>query len=86
MLEHENFGAAFDSAHSMRNDNHSSILHCILNGLLHLLLVCFVEGGSGLVQQEDARLPDQGARNGHPLLLAAREHATLEATLVLEAW
>ncbi len=32
-----------------------------------------IEGGQGLIQQQDARIGDQGAGQRHPLLLAARE-------------
>ncbi len=34
-----------------------------------------VEVAGGLVGQDERGLADDGARDGHPLLLAAREHA-----------
>ena len=49
-----------------------------LNGLSDHLLALAVQGAGGLVQQQDAGVPDDCACNGDPLLLAA---AQLAATL-----
>ena len=43
------------------------------NLVAHLLPQLRVEVGEGLVKKQDARLVDDGPRQGHPLLLTARE-------------
>ena len=45
----------------------------ILDPVLHFLAKILVERAQRLVEQEDARLGDQDARQRHPLLLAAAE-------------
>ena len=46
--------------------------------LPHLLIVR-VEGGRGLIQQQDLGVPDQGAGNGDPLLLSSHQLGPLSA-------
>ena len=43
-----------------------------------------IEAGRGLVQEEQLRVSDEGARQGQPLLLAARERAHLGVCLLFE--
>ncbi len=60
----------------------ASLLLHLLNQLPHLLAEAGVEGAQGLVQEQQARLGDERARQRHPLLLAAGE---LAGTAVSEA-
>ena len=53
--------------------------------VLHLEAGQGVEGGEGLVEQEELRLAHEGPGQGHPLGLAAREGAGPGVGLVLEA-
>ena len=50
----------------------------------HALAELGVEGRERLVEEEDRGLVDEGPRDGHPLLLAAREHRGLLVGVGLE--
>ena len=43
MFQDKDLAASLNRAHSMCNDDNRSILHCILNGVLNLLLVSFIQ-------------------------------------------
>ena len=48
---------------------------------LHDALGLCVEGGGGLVQEEDGGVPDERPRDGNPLLLAPRQLGALRPYL-----
>ena len=48
---------------------------------LHDTLGLCVQGGSGLVQEEDGGVPDERPRDGDPLLLSSRQLRTLRPDL-----
>jgi len=58
-----------------------SLLHDIVERRLHDLLARVVERAGRLVEQHDARLLDDGPRDGDALLLPARELAAAQAHL-----
>ena len=45
------------------------------------LLVVRVEGGRGLIQQQDLGVPDEGAGDGDPLLLSSHQLSPLSANV-----
>jgi hypothetical protein len=62
----------------MRHHHSGAARHDPLQRSLHHSLALAVEGAGGLVQQEHAGVADDGARDGHALLLAAAQlHAAL---------
>ena len=84
-FENEDFGAFFDGRETVGNDNHSSAHLNIVQCLLNLILGVLIECGGRLIEEEDLGLSDDGSGNRDPLLLAARELATFDATLRLVA-
>ena len=85
VFQNEDLAASLDGAHSVRNYNDRSVLHGVLNGQLHLLLVGFIQGRGGFVQKQDAGLSDQGTSDGYSLLLTAGQLASLDTALQVEA-
>ena len=53
------------------DEGYAQFLVHLLEFYLHVLAHLAVEGGEGLVEQQHLGLVHQGARDGHPLLLAA---------------
>ena len=69
----------------MGDHDRSSTLHRSIQSLLDHLLAVLIQSRRCLVQDQDPRVLDQSASNGDSLLLAAREFASLEATILGEA-
>ena len=61
------------------NDEHAAALADVRHVALHDGLRFVVERAGGFVQDEDAGVGEQGARNGNALALATRETAALFA-------
>ena len=69
-------------------DGGASLLRPVKRRLHDALGLC-VEGGGGLVQEEDGGVPDERTRDGDPLLLAPRQLRTLRPNLgvvALRGW
>src|SRR5260221_8454963 len=67
--------AAADGREPMRDDEHRSPPRNLLHALLDDALALVIERARRLVENEDARIGDERARDRQPLLLAAREAA-----------
>jgi hypothetical protein len=66
-----------------RDDAQAAHLAQSRHGLHHERSVGRIERGRRFVQQENARVTEQGARDGHPLLLAAGESCCLASEQLL---
>lgn len=86
MLKNIDFAASLDRAHSVSNDDNSSVLHGIFNSDLNLFLVCLVKGRSRLIEQQDLWLSNEGSSNCNTLLLSTGQFAALDSTLVFETF
>src|SRR5260221_7187266 len=67
--------AAADGREPVRDDEHRSPAADLLHALLDDALALVIERARRLVENEDARIGDERARDRQPLLLAAREAA-----------
>lgn len=81
LLENENLAALFNGTHSVRNDDSCSVLHRVLNSLLHFLLGILVESRSGFIQKKYFRVGNQSSSNGNSLLLTTRKFTTFKTAL-----
>ena len=79
VLQDDNLVGGLDGAHPVRNDKHSLAGQQPGQGSLHLCFVFHVQGGRGLVQQDDGGVFQQGPGNRDPLTLAAGERAAVFA-------
>ncbi len=69
------------------DDDGGASLHEAVEGELDLLLRLAVEGGGGLVEQEDGCVFEERTGDGNPLALATRETAAVFADLgVVAVW
>ena len=64
----------------MRNNEKCARREFLPDDLLDLLVVLRVDGGSGLVKDEDLASPEQGAGQAHQLPLAGRQVGSTPAT------
>lgn len=66
----ENAVAVLDGRQTMRDDEGRAAFQECLNAILQQLLRFGVDGGRCLVQNQDARVTQQGTRKGDQLLLS----------------
>lgn len=85
LVDDDNPIAFLNGRHPMGNDNRSSALHGAVQSLLHNLLALLVQRRRRLVQNQDLRVLNQGASDGHSLLLASRELRAFESANLLES-
>src|SRR4051812_19377392 len=78
LLEDEDEVGLAHGREAMRDDERGLALHELVQGLRDDLLGAGVEGGSGLVEDEDARVAEDGAGDGDTLFLP---HGELDAAL-----
>ena len=62
-----------DGRQTMRNSNRRAILRHAIKGGLYGHLTVGIESGCGLIENQDARLLDNGPRQGNALLLTTRQ-------------
>ena len=78
LVEHQNLVGAFQGEEPLGNDKGGAPLHERVQRLLNEVFRFGVHTAGGIVQNEDARVGQQGAGDGHPLLLpAAQGYAAL---------
>mmetsp|Transcript_25241 Transcript_25241/g.74098 ORF Transcript_25241/g.74098 Transcript_25241/m.74098 type:complete len:414 (+) Transcript_25241:22-1263(+) len=70
--QHDGVGV-HHGAQAVGDDDGGAVLHEALQGRLHQRLALRVQGGGGLVQEEERGVVKQRARDGHPLFLPAGE-------------
>ena len=70
-LDHQDAVGMHDGVQPVRDDDGGAVLAEMLDRLLHLALGFGIERGGRLVEQDDRRVLEQGARNGDALALAA---------------
>jgi len=84
--EQDAVGHLAGETHFVRDAHHGhAVTGEVLHDQQHLVHHLRVQRGGGLVEQHDRRLHGQGARDGHALLLAARQLAGVGAGLVRQA-
>ena len=71
---------------AMSDHDRSSSFHSSVESLLHDFLTLLIQGRCCFIQNEDLWLLDQSPCNGYSLLLASGKFATLQATVLLEAF
>ena len=77
-VDHADAIGVLHGGEAVGDDQRGAALHEPLERLLDQVLALGVEGAGGLVEDEDARVLEDGAGDGHPLLLPAGElHAAL---------
>lgn len=81
VAEAEDDVRVLDSGQSVGDDDHGPRLLGLLEHALDELLGLGVEGRRGLVEQQQARVADQGPRDRQALLLPARQEHAPEADL-----
>ena len=74
-----------DGAEAVRDRDGGAAARGGVQGRLHHLLRLGVERAGGLVEEEDLRVAEQGARDGDALFLAAGEEGRFAADLGFEA-
>mmetsp|Transcript_48951 Transcript_48951/g.141824 ORF Transcript_48951/g.141824 Transcript_48951/m.141824 type:complete len:317 (-) Transcript_48951:1247-2197(-) len=72
-IQHHDLVCALDRGEPMSNQHHSAPSHPLRQGLLQAPLAFHVQGAGRLVQYEDLGPLEQGAGDGHPLLLTTRQ-------------
>ncbi len=77
VLEHGDAVGAANGGKPMRNHHHSAVLHQVGQRGLHQRFAFGVERRRRLVENEDRRVLEDGARNGDALAFAAGEPETL---------
>src|SRR5271157_4356696 len=70
---HQNLVGTANSGQAMRDDERGAPLHQVREAFLDHALRLGVEAGGGFVQDENARVGQDSARNRDPLALSARE-------------
>lgn len=73
LAQHKDDVGLLDRGQAMGHDDHGAAPAGALKGGLDELLALRVERAGGLVEEQHVGLADEGAGNGHALLLAARE-------------
>lgn len=72
-LQHHNDISIHDGAEAVRNNDGGPLLTQRCHGFLNAPLCQAVQGGGGLIQQQNERVAQQGPSKSHPLLLAPTE-------------
>mmetsp|Transcript_26216 Transcript_26216/g.53433 ORF Transcript_26216/g.53433 Transcript_26216/m.53433 type:complete len:214 (-) Transcript_26216:526-1167(-) len=80
MSEDKNVVGIANGGQTMGDDDCRPPHHERVQRVLHKLLACRIEGGGRLVEEKDARVSDQCARDCHALLLPSAQLASLVAT------
>src|SRR5712692_6378586 len=70
-LDDQNLIGAPDGGETMRDDESSAAAHEVAQPLLNERLGFGIEAGSGFVENEDARIGENGAGDGDALFLSA---------------
>ena len=73
LVHHEDAVGLQHSGEAVRDDQRRAVLHDIFQRRLHQNFVLGVERGGRLVEQQYGSVLQDGARNGEPLALAARQ-------------
>ena len=73
VLHHYDFVGVLHRAEAVGDDDARAVFHQHIEGVLHQPLGLGVEGGGGLVEDEDGRVGQHGPGDGEPLALAATE-------------
>src|SRR5581483_1305944 len=81
VLDHENTVGAANGGQAVGNDKRRAILHEHIEGLLHQTLAFRIESTGRLIENEDCRVLQDGAGDGHALPLPAGK---LDAALAHE--
>ena len=71
VLQHHDMVGSRHGTHPVGDHQHRLALKQTGKGALHLCLVFHIQGGCGLVQQDDGGILQQGPGNGDPLPLPA---------------
>ena len=79
MVEHQDAIGLANGGEAVGNGKDGAILHQIVDGVLDLLLGDGVERGGGFVKDEDRRITQNGAGNGHALALSTAKDEALFA-------
>lgn len=69
VVHHDNTVSGFDGRQSVSNDQGRTPGHECVESILHLRLGAAVQGTRRLIQQQDARVSNQGPGNSEPLPL-----------------
>lgn len=72
-LHYHNPVGFFDGGQAVRDDDGGAVLHQVFQRRLHVAFGLGVEGGGGLVQNQDRRVLEDGPCDGDALPLAARK-------------
>ena len=78
-MHHANQVGILDGAQAVRNDQRGTVAHEVIEGLLHKVFALGVKGRGGLVENEDGRILENGARYADALPLTARQVAAAVA-------
>ena len=73
LLQHQNQVGVEHGADALGDDEAGASFHQLVQGLLDLELGGHVHAGGGVIQDEDARVHEQGPGDGDALFLAAAE-------------
>ena len=72
-VDHDDAVGIDGGGQPMRDHERGAVAHELLERVLHQPLALRIERAGGLVEQQDRRILEDGARDGDALLLAARE-------------
>src|SRR5262249_32247445 len=88
LIEHDDLVGVDNGREPMRDDERGAVLRHLLERILDVLLGVTVERGGRLVEQQDRRSFQDGARDGDALLLAAGQFqaALAHLPLVWQRW
>ncbi len=73
MIDDENPVGAAEGAHAMPDDERRAASHGVLQRVEHLVLGFGIDGGRGVVEDQNRRIEQNGARDGEALPLPARQ-------------
>ena len=73
VFENEDFVGIPDRAQAMRDGDHGPSLHKPVKSVDHQFFRLGIEGGGGLIENQDRRIADDRAGDADALPLAARE-------------
>ena len=79
ILHHIDAVGVADRRKAMRDDQHGAARHQPVEGVLDEAFAFGIEGGGGLVENQDGRIPEHGARDGDALPLATGEQGAAVA-------